>query len=289
MFTFAYELETFPRVSAEDVLPSLEVAFIDSLLSMLFPSQCGGESSRRFLASNNVVGISAEPADDATGGTFRNRWNLFVFLVCLRSFSAKNLIMCCLLPLLFKAECEPELREKNRCEFIQGKISIFTTDGNTDAIMEEIEEALSKSMDDGVFNDPTSGIARVGYSVDEIPDEGAEGGDRIEDNGENNTVNPAANESGSMLGIGLSLSFAGVLLFVVGATAYRRTKRVGDHDASTLQDGVTVSGLNRFDGTEDSYMEGNGEIKTIPASPAARSLVENYRYSAHSNSDTAQE
>lgn len=198
--------------------------------------------------------------------------------------------MRCVSPLLYKAECEPELREKNRCEFVQGKLSIFTTDGNTDAVMEEIEEALSESMDDGVFNDPTSGIARVGYSVDEIPDEGTEG-DRIEDTEGNNTVKPAANESGSMLGIGLSLSFAGVLLFVVGATAYRRKKKVGDHDASTLQDGVTVSGLNRFDapGTEDSYMEGNGEIKVVPLSPAARSLVENNRYSAISNSDTAQE
>lgn len=191
----------------------------------------------------------------------------------------------------FIVECEPEVREKNRCEFVEGKISIFTTDGETDAVMDAIEETLSESMNRGDFNDASSGIARVGYSTDKIPDEGTQGGDGLHNGGENNTVKPATDENGSMLGIGLSLSFAGVLLFIVGASAYRRKRKVGDQDASTLQDGVTVNGLNRFDApsTEDSYMPGNGDFKVMPLSPAAERNVDNNRFSAYSGIDVSQE
>ena len=188
-------------------------------------------------------------------------------------------------------ECEAELREKNRCEYIEGKISIFSTDGVTDAIMEDIEEDLSESMARGDFNDASSGIARVSYSTDQIPDEGTQGGDGLHNGDNSNTVTPTADENGSLLGIGVSLSVAGVLLFIVGASAYRRKRKVGDQDASTLQDGVTVNGLNRFDApnNEDSYLSRNGELKVMPLSPTARSIVENNRLSAYSSIDESQE
>ena len=286
VFTFTYELETFPRVTADDVLASLEVAFVDSLLAMLFPSQCR-ESSMRFLVSDNVVGISSEPADDATGGkrdVVLSRSPLTHLVHIQQQQSHAYLVA----STLFAAECEPKLSEKNRCEIIDGKLSIFTTDGDTDAVMKEIKEALIESMNDGQFNDASSGITRVTYSVDEIPGEGTEG-DSINDNGENNTVKPA-DDTGSMLGIGLSLSVAGVILFVVGASAYRSTRNVRDHDASTLQDGATLNGLSRFDApsTDESYTHGNRELKVMPLSPAARSIVDN-RYSASSNRDAAEE
>ena len=71
MLTFLYEVETFPRVSAEQVLPSLETAFIASILPVLFPFRCGEPSSltpaqeKQYQA---ITGVSSEPVDVVTGG-----------------------------------------------------------------------------------------------------------------------------------------------------------------------------------------------------------------------------
>lgn len=74
VFTFTYELETYPRTEVDDVLPALEIALVDSVLDSLFPSECQATvvNSKRLLQSDNanIVGITADPADEATGCEF---------------------------------------------------------------------------------------------------------------------------------------------------------------------------------------------------------------------------
>ena len=184
-------------------------------------------------------------------------------------------------------ECKPKVNEKNGCAVVSGRLSIFSRDGDTDLIILGVKEALIESINDGVFNDVQYGIVSVSYSWAEIVDEGVE---EVEDTDSSVIGNEGADivigpsdDRGSMLGIGLSLSAAGVFIIAVGASVYRRKKKLGDPESSTLQEGGTVNGLSRFDlnshdaqSTDESYTGAARELKIMPLSPAAsRSIVEN--------------
>lgn len=193
--------------------------------------------------------------------------------------------------LLFSPDCEPQLSEKNRCALVDGKLSIFSVDGETEEIMDIVKESLIDSMNQGEFIDADAGIVRVSYSHDEIQDDGIQedSDNSINEDNEADIVKPADNQ-GSSLGIGLSLSAAGLLLVAVGASVYRRKRKMRENDASTLQEGGTVNGLSRFDvnsldapSTDESYVGGARELKILPLSPAARSIVENRYTTSRSN------
>jgi len=164
--------------------------------------------------------------------------------------------------------CEATVNPKvNACELIFGKISIFSTDGDTKSAMEIIQESLTESMDNGDFTNDYS-IARISYSfMDILVDESdGTGSDAI--NGEKDGTQ-TEEQNGSMIGIGLSLSVAGVLLLIVGASAYRKKHRVLDHEVSTIPGGsAAVNGLSRFDYAPSDEVNESRELKVIPLSPA---------------------
>lgn len=68
VLSFSYELEALPGTSVEDILPTLERAFVNRMLPMLFPSDCGNQGIIRRLEEVSIVGVSAVPDDEVTDG-----------------------------------------------------------------------------------------------------------------------------------------------------------------------------------------------------------------------------
>ena len=70
ILAFSYELETIPKTDLAAALPSLEAAFVDSILSVVFPLECQTATARylRLLQEHTVIGVSSDPADEITNG-----------------------------------------------------------------------------------------------------------------------------------------------------------------------------------------------------------------------------
>lgn len=153
--------------------------------------------------------------------------------------------------------CSSTTNDENGCEVINGKLSIFTEEGDSELVLESIGEALKEAMDEGEFNETHEDIVRVTYMSEEIPDEGTEE-DSLNDS-KGGTMTPRG-DSDNLLTITLTtFSAAGVVLIAIGASLYRRRKQLQDNDDTTLQEGATVNGLSRFDvpatDTQDQDMD----------------------------------
>lgn len=129
MVSFGYELETTPvseTVLQEEILPTLEHAFNDFLVPLLFADQCSG---RRSLSRRlGYVGISARPDDlpivDVVCGTLKD--------------------------------------EGNRCRVILGELSLYLDSRRLNE-EDEIREYLKRGMKDDEFVGAEERIVRVSY------------------------------------------------------------------------------------------------------------------------------
>jgi hypothetical protein len=165
--------------------------------------------------------------------------------------------------------------DKNSCVLVQGKLSIFSIGGTTDAQMDEIRDTLYYSMIDSSFVNTSLGIVRVSPSTSDIVVEDNDEPDGIDGSDGSDNLEPAEVDQGSMLGISLSLSGAALLIVALFASVYRRRKRIAEENASTLPEG-----LSRFDGdSHDQTSVGERskrDVEVMPLSPSARSTT---RYS----------
>jgi hypothetical protein len=104
VLSFDYELETLPGVAAGEILPILERAFVDSILPLLFPTECTGQRKRaaRLLQGASFVGVSAVPDDEilensefcgfCSKALFRDKaCSLNLFSMCSIAFSGMRL------------------------------------------------------------------------------------------------------------------------------------------------------------------------------------------------------
>ncbi|CAB9517224.1 expressed unknown protein [Seminavis robusta] len=249
MLYFLYELES--RVDAQTVLPSLEVAFVDSLLADLFPFACQPTSVNRFLETpnNGIIGISSKPTDEITD-----------------------------------AECQVEPSTKNSCVVVEGQISIYSTDGLSDEELDAIREALYDTMSAGTFADSSLGIVSVLAATGEIVDETiTDETDGINESEENEIVQPSGGDRNAMLGIGFGLSAAAVVLIGIGASVYKRKQSAGQ-DTSTLHD-ATMNGLSRFDNDQSTADDTKSarDVEIMPLSPAARTSAKRYSTGSQSS------
>ena len=158
-------------------------------------------------------------------------------------------------------------------------MTIVSVDEDIDYILEAAKESLTESMDQGEFVDSSLGIVRVTSSSGPIQDESLqeETDSSLLGEDDNDSVRPVSH-NGSLLGIGLSAAGAGFLLFLVGASVYRRKQNLKSNDASTLQEGVTMNGLSRFDITHDDHgiEDMVRDVEILPLSPAARPADHRY-------------
>lgn len=180
------------------------------------------------------------------------------------------------------AECSYKLKDKNNCVLVDGMMTIVSLEEDIQDILDDVKESLFEAMDRGDFVDSSLGIVRVSPASVPILDEGLqEDTDSSVIDGEDTDIVRPVSDKGSMLGI-VSICGAGALLFVVAASIYRRRKSLKSNDASTLQDGVTMNGLSRFDvthddpGIEDMNID---DVEILPLSPAARTISD-HRYTS---------
>ena len=69
ILSFAYELETAGRTQISEILPTLEAACVDSILHVLFPSECDTMQYMRLLHVETIVGVRSTPTDQVIEGT----------------------------------------------------------------------------------------------------------------------------------------------------------------------------------------------------------------------------
>ena len=181
-------------------------------------------------------------------------------------------------------ECDYKFEDRHSCVVVDGMITIVSLEEDIADIMEDATESLVRSMARGDFVNSRLGIVRVSAATGTIEDEGIQVEDSVLDDEGSNIFRPVSDQ-GSILGIGLSVCGAGALLFVVGASLYRRKKRLNANDASTLQEGVTINGLSRFDVTHDDMgiEDVIRDVEIMPLSPAART-GSNHRYTSDGGS-----
>ena len=148
-------------------------------------------------------------------------------------------------------ECAYKLKEKSTCVVVDGVMTVVSLEEDIEDILEDVKEALFEAMGEDEFLDSSLGIVRVSPAKVPIQDEGVqEDIDSSVVNGEDTDIVRPVSDTGSMLGI-VSLCGAGALLVVVAASIYRRKRSLKSNDASTLQEGVAMNGLSRFDVTHD--------------------------------------
>lgn len=70
ILTFAYELETIPTVLPAEVISDIEESLVNSVLPVVFPSQCGEDGNQggdeRHLRNLLILGVSSVPDDEIT-------------------------------------------------------------------------------------------------------------------------------------------------------------------------------------------------------------------------------
>lgn len=100
---FTYELETRPKSDLDKILPSLEVSFVNSILSTLFPFECQSSTDRyiRLLQQDNIVGVSSKPVDQLTIGMLYKVFTLcFVHVAVFDHNTLPNFICGLLFPVI---------------------------------------------------------------------------------------------------------------------------------------------------------------------------------------------
>mmetsp|Transcript_25026 Transcript_25026/g.59487 ORF Transcript_25026/g.59487 Transcript_25026/m.59487 type:complete len:451 (+) Transcript_25026:244-1596(+) len=146
---YMYEMElvdgTTPSDVEDDILPSLERTFVDSIIPLLFPDECGtrdgGGSRRRRLNTNysvrrrlRVVGLSSNPPDEVLGD-----------VSCQAPVSAEI----------------GRTTDTTTCVVVDGEFMFFTDNGNADVESQVALDIMADGMEDGSYADSDPQVVRL--------------------------------------------------------------------------------------------------------------------------------
>jgi hypothetical protein len=126
---FKYELEINPNSSFKYGIANLERAFNNFLLPVLFPEKCNLPMMNINTSKSIGIGISLKPYD----------------------------------AILSSLDCAQQKSVKNKCQVIQGELTIFIDDeeNSPNTILSVVLASIKEAMANNTFLSPSKGIERV--------------------------------------------------------------------------------------------------------------------------------
>jgi hypothetical protein len=198
---YVYELETVPDTTESEIeneiLPNVERAIVDSLLSEAFPDGCNsssfGRKRIRVRRRLEVTGISMNPPD--------------------------------LVNPEFVCETEAMFDPANDCVIVDGELMLFTDNGHAEEEQALIQEFIKNEMDSGAYDNSSDRIVRMRYlDVSLEPPESNLPGENNE-NGSSDVPN-IQND----VRIGVLVGLFAVLALVSGITYGARRRQIRNAD-----------------------------------------------------------
>lgn len=224
--TYMYEMETVPATTEfeieNEILPSLEVAILDSILLKAFPDRCGPTSSgkRRLRARRlDVTGISTNPPD-----------------------SINPELQC---------EAGAVSSPDNGCVVVDGEIMLFTDSGNAEEEKALIKELIKMEMDSGAYNYVSDKIVRLRYlDLSLLPPES-----NLPEDGNDNGNEDVSTGDGNDVRIGVFVGIFSVLLVVsvVIYSARRRTRHADDETDLQTNNDIISAQTQSFNAQNELY------------------------------------